>query len=48
MTQHAVLRVLRELPGELVMAARRNHDRLGAEPHAGGDRLVRRGVARMQ
>ena len=38
----------RDLRGELVVAARRDDDRLGAEPHSGGDRLVGRGVAGVQ
>ena len=46
--EHSVLGPLGELAGELVMAARRDHDRLGAEPDSGGDRLVARGVAGMK
>ena len=37
-----------DLSRELVMAARRDDDRLRAEPHTGGDRLVGGGVARVQ
>ena len=48
MPEQAVLLVLRDLRRQLVVAARRDDDRLGAEPNAGCDRLVGRGVARVQ
>ena len=46
--EQRILAAGRDLAGQLVVAARRDDDRVGAEPHSGGDRLVGRGVARVQ